>query len=58
MKSDLVFTTHDGADLHPQSMNNFLRWFCIEHKLPPIGHMLSAHERFFPVGKQRRPESF
>lgn len=33
---DLIFTTWDGSDLHPQSMNNFLRRFCIEHDFPTI----------------------
>ena len=33
---DLIFTTWDGSDLHPQSMNNFLRRFCKEHDFPPI----------------------
>ena len=30
-KHDLVFTTYDGSDLHPQSMNNFLRRFCTDN---------------------------
>ena len=33
---DLIFTTWDGEDLHPQSMNNFLRRFCDENNLPRI----------------------
>lgn len=33
---DLIFTSFDGSDLHPQSMNNFLRRFCIEHEFPTI----------------------
>lgn len=32
--NDLIFTTYDGSDLHPQSMNNFLRRFCDENNLP------------------------
>ena len=33
---DLIFTSWDGSDLHPQSMNNFLRRFCDKHNLPRI----------------------
>lgn len=35
-KSELVFTDWHGADLHPQSMNNFLQRFCKANGLPPI----------------------
>ena len=33
---DLIFTSWDGSDLHPQSMNNFLRRFCDANNLPRI----------------------
>ena len=33
---DLIFTSFDGTDIHPQSMNNFLRRFCLEHDFPTI----------------------
>ena len=39
--SDLLFTDWFGADLHPQSMNNFLWRFCRTNNLPPFQpHML------------------
>lgn len=39
--SDLLFTDWFGADLSPQSLNNFLWRFCKKHDLPPFQpHML------------------
>ena len=42
-KSEFVFTTHDGDDLHPQSFNNYLTRLCKANNLPPISPHAIRH---------------